>query len=156
MGLRPNSDEGKVEALAAFGNPDKNLLNHLKSATKINIFELSIKFDIQKIQYFYDIEWLKQQRNKIGDENFCASVQRYLEDTMAEAIMSDFISEGDSAAINLHNPNSGKRVVEIRRARDRKTVLIDVDEDAGISKESLDNSAAYGDGPPPQEPDVFQ
>jgi len=82
MGLRPNSDEGKVEALAAFGNPDKNLLNHLKSATKINIFELSIKFDIQKIQYFYDIEWLKQQRNKIGDENFCASVQRYLEDTI--------------------------------------------------------------------------
>jgi len=29
MDLRPNSDEGKVEALAAFGKADKDLLKHL-------------------------------------------------------------------------------------------------------------------------------
>jgi ATP-dependent Clp protease ATP-binding subunit ClpC len=90
------------------------------------------------------------------------AVQRYLEDTMAEAIMSDFIQEGDTASLNLRDPNSGKKVVEIRREIDGETMLIDVDEDAGISKESLDFSAAFGDvpnlddGPPRQEPDSFQ
>ena len=90
------------------------------------------------------------------------AVQRYLEDTMAEAIMSDFIQEGDSAAVNLKDPNSGKYVVEITRELDGESFLIDVDEDAGISKESLDFSAAYGDvpslddGPPEQEPGAFQ
>ncbi len=91
------------------------------------------------------------------------AVQRYLEDTMAEAIMSDFIQEGDSASVNLKDPNSGKYVVEITRQLDGASFLIDVDEDAGISKESLDFSAAYGDvpnvddgAPPEQEPGAFQ
>jgi len=90
------------------------------------------------------------------------AVQRYLEDTMAEAIMSDFIQEGDSATVNLKDPNSGNYVVEIKRELDGESFLIDVDEDAGISKESLDFSAAYGevpnldDGPPDQEPGAFQ
>lgn len=90
------------------------------------------------------------------------AVQRYLEDTMAEAIMSDFIQEGDSASVNLKDPNSGKYIIEIMRELDGATFLIDVDEDAGISKESLDFSAAYGDvpnlddGPPEQEPGAFQ
>lgn len=90
------------------------------------------------------------------------AVQRYLEDTMAEAIMSDFIQEGDSATVNLKDPNSGNYVVEIRREIDGESFYIDVDENAGISQESLDFSAAYGDvpnlddGPPPQEPDAFQ
>mmetsp|Transcript_32442 Transcript_32442/g.36297 ORF Transcript_32442/g.36297 Transcript_32442/m.36297 type:complete len:1007 (+) Transcript_32442:120-3140(+) len=90
------------------------------------------------------------------------AVQRYLEDTMAEAIMSDFIQEGDSVSLNLRDPNSGKKVVEIRREIDGESVLIDVDADAGISKESIAVGAAYGDvpnlddGPPEQEPDAFQ
>ncbi len=84
MDLRPNSDEGKVEALAAFGSADKDLLTLLNNATIIDKNSLSIEFDIQKIQYFYDIEWLKNQRQKIGDENFCATVQSYLEDTVVD------------------------------------------------------------------------
>lgn len=89
------------------------------------------------------------------------AVQRYLEDTMAEAIMDDFIQEGDAVTVNLKDPNSGKYVIEIRRELDGATFLIDVDEDAGISKESLDYSAAYGevpnlDEPPEQEPGAFQ
>lgn len=90
------------------------------------------------------------------------AVQRYLEDTMAEAIMSDFIQEGDSASVNLKDPNSGNYIVEIIRELDGESFLINVDEDAGISKESLDFSATYGDlpnlddGPPKQEPGAFQ
>ena len=84
MGLRPNSDEGKVEALAAFGIADKDLLSLLKNATTIDKDSLSIGFNINKIKYFYDIDWLKEQRNNIGNENFCATVQTYLEDTIVE------------------------------------------------------------------------
>ena len=82
MDLRPNSDEGKVEALAAFGKADKDLLQQLMRATHIDKNNLSINFDIKKIEPFHDVDWLKEQRKKVGDENFCASVQSYLEDTI--------------------------------------------------------------------------
>jgi carbamoyltransferase len=84
MDLRPNSDEGKVEALAAFGIADKDLLSLLKNATHIDKTSLNINFNIQAIKYFYDIEWLKEKRKTVGDENFCASVQTYLEDTIVD------------------------------------------------------------------------
>jgi len=84
MDLRPNSDEGKVEALAAFGKADKDLLAQLKEATLIDKDSLSINYDIDKILPFYDIDFLKQQRIKMGDENFCAVVQTYLEDTIVD------------------------------------------------------------------------
>ena len=84
MDLRGGSDEGKVEALAAFGKVDENLYNLLMDATIINKEKLSIDFDVKKVSYFYDIAWLKKQRSRMGDENFCAVVQRYLEDTIVE------------------------------------------------------------------------
>ena len=82
MDLRPNSDEGKVEALAAFGTADESIYQDLINATKIDKKQLSINFDIKLIEPFYDINWLKKQRNRAGDENFCASIQTYLEDIM--------------------------------------------------------------------------
>ena len=84
MGLLPNNDEGKVEALAAFGKADKNLLKQLKGATRIDKDSLSINFDIEKIKSFYDIDYLMEQRAKMGDANFCAVVQNYLEDTIVD------------------------------------------------------------------------
>lgn len=89
------------------------------------------------------------------------AVQRFLEDTMAEAIMDEFIAEGDSVEVNLQSPNSGKRVIEIKRLLDGETATIDVDEDAGISKEILQNQAIFGelpklDEPPKKDPGSFQ
>jgi ATP-dependent Clp protease ATP-binding subunit ClpC len=90
------------------------------------------------------------------------AVQRYLEDTLAEAIMSEFIDEGDEVTVDLKDPNSGKKVVQITRMLDGESVLIDVDEDSGISRESMDYQATFGDlpklddTPPPREPDAFQ
>ena len=84
MDLRPNSDEGKVEALAAFGKPDKSLLKKLKATTKIDLSNLSIEIDSEKILDFYNLEYLKSERKVIGDENFCAVVQVYLEDTVVD------------------------------------------------------------------------
>jgi carbamoyltransferase len=82
MDLRPNSDEGKVEALAAYGIADKNLLQQLKNATHVDKTNLSINFDKNKIRHFHNVDWLKEQRSKVGDENFCAVVQNFLEDTI--------------------------------------------------------------------------
>ena len=84
MDLRPNSDEGKVEALAAYGNADQKMYKSLMSATIIDQSLLTIKFDIKLIMQFYDISWLKSQRKIVGDENFCATIQQYLEDIMVE------------------------------------------------------------------------
>jgi len=84
MDLHPNSDEGKVEALAAFGLADKNLLANLKETTQIDKDNLSINYDPEKLSLFFDMTYLKTQRSKIGDENFCAVVQDYLEDTIVE------------------------------------------------------------------------
>jgi len=84
MDLHPNSDEGKVEALAAFGTADQNLLRMLKDTTVIDKEKLSIDFDFKKLSDFYDLSFLKKQRKKIGDENFCAVVQDYLQDTIIE------------------------------------------------------------------------
>ncbi len=84
MDLRPNSDEGKVEALAAFGKPDEQLLNKLKSITSIDKDNLSINYDNEGIKKFYDIDFLKSCRKKIGDSNFCSVVQTYLEDIIVE------------------------------------------------------------------------
>ena len=84
MDLRVGSDEGKVEALAAFGKADNDLLAQLKDATQIDKNTLSINYDIAKITPFYDIDFLKKHRAKMGDENFCAVVQTYLEDTVVD------------------------------------------------------------------------
>lgn len=89
------------------------------------------------------------------------AVQRFLEDTMAEAIMDEFVTEGDSIEVNLKDPNGGKRVVEIKRLLDGVSVTIDVDEDSGISKDILQDQALYGElpklnEPPRQEPGSFQ
>ena len=84
MDLRPNSDEGKVEALAAYGIADEAIYQKLKQATIIDKNKLAINFDINQIMKFYDMDWLKNQRKTAGDENFCASIQKYLEDIMVE------------------------------------------------------------------------
>ena len=97
-------------------------------------------------------------------------IQRFLEDTMAEAIVSGFLVEGDQVSINLKDPNSGKKVVQIKRMIDGDVMEYDVDNDSGISGEGLDYQATYGDlpkllgdgddddvdGPPRKDPNAFQ
>ncbi|MDA8905287.1 hypothetical protein N9I58_02350 [Candidatus Thioglobus sp.] len=84
MDLHPNSDEGKVEALAAYGVADQNLLSMLKDTTYVDKEKLSINFNFEKLRKFYDLNFLKAQRSIIGDVNFCAVVQDYLQDTIVE------------------------------------------------------------------------
>ncbi|WP_335334132.1 carbamoyltransferase N-terminal domain-containing protein [Candidatus Pseudothioglobus singularis] len=60
MDLHPNSDEGKVEALAAFGVADQKLLNELKNTTKIDSTNLCINYDAKKLNLFFDINFFKK------------------------------------------------------------------------------------------------
>ena len=97
------------------------------------------------------------------------AVQRYVEDTMAEAIMSGFIDEGDQVKLDLKDPNGEKRIVQVTRLPDfgmgeEKTMLVSVDDDAGVKnseEEDADWQAAYGDLPslgdePKRETEGFQ
>ena len=97
------------------------------------------------------------------------AVQRYVEDTMAEAIMSGFINEGDEVKLDLKDPNGEKRVIQITCASSNgsgegKVMLVNVDDEAGVrssNEDDVDYQAAFGDlpplgGPPKQEPEGFQ
>ncbi len=84
LGFRRNSDEGKTEALAAYGKLDKNLYELLDRAFYINKDELRWETDMEKIKILYDKEFLKKKKEEIGGENFAATIQRWLEDTVVE------------------------------------------------------------------------
>jgi len=86
MDLVPNSDEGKIEALACYAkNPKNNLYNELMSLFKIDS-NLSILPDLKKAEIYSDINFLKQRRKELGDENFCGAIQLFLEDFILEYI----------------------------------------------------------------------
>ena len=79
MGLQVNSEEGKVEALAAFGNYDQNIYKQLNENIIIKDGEI---LGLPGIEKFYDLSWLKSIKNNIGEENFCATVQKFLDETL--------------------------------------------------------------------------
>jgi carbamoyltransferase len=82
MDLRSGSDEGKVEALAAYGKRDENIYNYLRTMTEIN--GLTISFDLAMIKNIYNDQYLRSERARVGDESFCASVQDWLGDTLVD------------------------------------------------------------------------
>lgn len=82
LGFIPNSDEGKVEALAAFGENNKELSKKLSEIVKIE--NKNIILDKNKIIEFYDQKNLFKIINKIGRENFAFCIQNWLENTIVE------------------------------------------------------------------------
>ncbi len=86
LDLRRSVDEGKVEALAAYGIPDKNLLKILRRIVKID--KNMLNFSIEQILYkkFLTLKKLKKYRITIGDKNFAATIQNFLEDIVIEIL----------------------------------------------------------------------
>jgi len=84
LGFTPNSDEGKTEALAAYGDYNEELYNLLKKGYKINKEKLRWEHDINILKKLHDKQYLQEWKEKIGDENFAATIQRWLEDTVVE------------------------------------------------------------------------
>ncbi len=79
LGFKPMCDEGKVEALAAYGEPDKLLSEILRKSIYVDN-NLCFKFNLENLECLYDINYIKQRASKIGKENVAATVQRWLED----------------------------------------------------------------------------
>jgi ATP-dependent Clp protease ATP-binding subunit ClpC len=91
------------------------------------------------------------------------AVQRFVEDTMAEALVDGFVGEGDDVSMALARGKGDDYNVKITNVSTGKTMEYSVDEDAGATvKQSLAEQAAYGDlppledEPPKREPDAFQ
>ena len=82
LGLRRYSDEGKVEALAAFGEKDEKMYSELMGATIVS--DEGIDYDPEAIKPFYDRAYLKQKAEELGEERFAATIQDYLEDSVVE------------------------------------------------------------------------
>ena len=80
MGLIPDSDEGKVEAYAAFADADATFLRELHEMVSVNPDDLSMNFDINKSKLIFDLSYLEQKRKQLGDAVFCAVIQRFLEE----------------------------------------------------------------------------
>lgn len=82
MDLIPNSDEGKVEALAAYAQADPLLLKDMKAMVRFD--GLDIKLEVVAARTFSDDRFLRQKRAELGDEVFAATVQTWLEDVVVD------------------------------------------------------------------------
>ena len=78
LGYKRNSDEGKVEALAAFGTPDKEITELLWKI--FDVSGLDIRTNKSNILKFYDLKFLNANRVRVGTESFAASIQNFLEE----------------------------------------------------------------------------
>jgi carbamoyltransferase len=84
LGLRRYSDEGKVEALAAFAEKNDAMYRELIEATIVT--ERGMDYDPDKIKPFYDKRYLKEKAEELGDEVFAATIQTYLEDAVVQYV----------------------------------------------------------------------
>lgn len=84
LGFRANSDEGKVEALAAYGKPNAALRRHIDAAIVLNEGELCWEYRKELIEKLFEKKWLKSWLEEIGKEDFSATIQDWLEDTVVK------------------------------------------------------------------------
>lgn len=80
LGFTPNADEGKVEALAAFGNHDNTLYHQLIDATKIDETNLSILLDATKLNTLFAQPSLDTIFKTLSREDISAAIQQYTQD----------------------------------------------------------------------------
>jgi len=86
LGFTPIADEGKVEALAAFGEHNNGVYKDLKSLVTINKEKLSIDISKEKSEKLFQYENLQKYLQKYKKEDIAAAVQRFLEDVVVEYV----------------------------------------------------------------------
>ena len=82
IGLRRSCDEGKVEALAAYGVVHKETYEQLRNIVRVK--DLSFDMDVEAFKQFSEIPYLQAIRSRIGEKNFCATIQAWLEDVVVD------------------------------------------------------------------------
>ena len=92
------------------------------------------------------------------------AAKRFLEDTLSEAIMREFLNEGDDVVVDIASkdeasgfPGDNRKIVKITRVTEgNKSMLIPVDSDGGIGNiESASNDALNRPMPPLPDADSF-
>ncbi len=79
LGFSPNADEGKTEALAAYGKQDERLTEILNGMWDIDVENLKWVSVRDHIRPVMNESFMKMWVSKIGEENFAATVQKWLE-----------------------------------------------------------------------------
>lgn len=74
--------EGNLTALAAYGTPDAALYAELRAA--ITVSAEGFAFDPGKIAPFHHVGRLRLRAERLGERNFAATVQKWLEDVVVE------------------------------------------------------------------------
>jgi len=79
LGFTPNADEGKVEALAAFGEYDNDLYHNLCDAVNVDTEKLSIEIDVKKLDTLFKQSNLDKIFSTLSKEDISAAVQKSTE-----------------------------------------------------------------------------
>lgn len=82
LGYDRHSDPGKVEALAAFGEPIPELLDDLLQATPLDLDAGAIRLDVERVAKVASWDRLNHYLNTSSPQNLAATVQTYLEAVM--------------------------------------------------------------------------
>jgi len=80
LGYTPNADEGKVEALAAFGNHQNRLYEDLMAAVQIDEKRMAMELDTDMLNVIFDPENLETLFEELSKEDISAALQRALEE----------------------------------------------------------------------------
>jgi len=102
-----------------------------------------------------------QSAAQFGARPIRRAAQRYLEDTMSEAIMREFVDEGDTVIVEMDNEK--EMIVKITNVGKKQSILIPVEDNAGIGStpnglewQALNGALPSLDDPPKPESDGFQ
>ncbi len=79
LGYTPNADEGKVEALAAFGDYENSLYQELCDSVSIDEDKLSIELDVKKLNTIFEKDNLDKIFSSLQKEDISAAVQKFTE-----------------------------------------------------------------------------
>jgi ATP-dependent Clp protease ATP-binding subunit ClpC len=159
-------DEIVVFNPLSYDNMKEIATNLVRDAVKRAGDELDIKLQVSgDIAEIVTREALKSS-SVYGARPIRRAVQRFVEDTMAEALVDGFILEGDDVMLALEKGEGDKHNVKISNLSSNgggRTIVLSVDQDSGISAgQTLAEKAAFGDlpplgdEPPKKEPDAFQ
>jgi carbamoyltransferase len=87
LGFEPVSDEGKVEALAAYGISENEFLTELRKTVWLDQDHASLVVSkSDALGLYFDIPKLQEYVRRLGKEAVAAAVQRFLEERSLELI----------------------------------------------------------------------
>jgi carbamoyltransferase len=88
LGFTPNADEGKVEALAAFGSHENEIYNKLWQCFSIyeNAINIGIQVHKEEAEILFNQDAFNEFIKKYKKEDIAAAIQKFLEEFMLQYI----------------------------------------------------------------------